>query len=66
MRTKKYNWFKFLSILAVYLTISNSIKSQTYLLLDRRWYKPAIEIDTVTRENLSNGLFPIHKQDLDT
>lgn len=64
--TKKYPWLKFFSILAIYFTIMCSVKAQTYLLLDRRWYKPAIEVDSVTRENLSNGLFPVYKEDLDT
>ena len=42
------------------------LQSQTFLLLDRRWYKPAIESDTVTHIHLSDGLFPIYKSDLDS
>jgi hypothetical protein len=45
---------------------STAIRAQTYLLLDRKWHKPAIESDTVTRANLSDGLFPIYRQDIDT
>lgn len=45
---------------------SKDSKAQTYLLLDRKWNKPAIESDTVTRTNLSDGFFPIYKQDIGT
>ena len=41
-------------------------KAQTYLLLDRRWYNPAITTDTVTRSQLSDGWFPIYKSELDS
>ena len=40
--------------------------AQKYALLDRRWYRPAILSDTVTRQNLSDGWFPIYKTDLDS
>lgn len=41
-------------------------QSHAYLLLDRRWLKPAVETDTVTATNLSTGFFPIYTKDLDT
>jgi len=48
------------------LFISLTVKSQTFLLLDRRWYKPAVVADSVTRQNLSDGWYPIYKSDLDS
>ena len=66
MPTKKNILLKSFLFFVVCLTVSNSCRAQNYLLLDRRWYKPAIEADTVTRENLSDGLFPIDKRDIDT
>lgn len=50
-------------VLTIFLNLA---KSQTYPLLDRRWYKPAILVDSVTRTNLSDGLYPIYKTELDT
>ncbi len=54
------------SLVMMFLFIYGYSSAQTFLLLDRRWYKPALETDTVTRENLSDGLFPIYRSDLDS
>jgi len=54
----------FLVVSILLLMTSTAIRAQTYLLLDRKWHKPAIESDTVTRANLSDGLFPIYRQDI--
>jgi hypothetical protein len=40
--------------------------AQTFLLLDRKWSKKAVLVDSVTRENLSQGWYPIYKEDLDS
>ena len=45
---------------------SHFCKAQTYLLLDRRWYEPAVITDSVTRGQLSEGWFPIYKTELDS
>ncbi|MFN0081996.1 MAG: hypothetical protein ACKVOM_05710 [Ferruginibacter sp.] len=46
--------------------IFSEIKSQDFLLMDRRWYKPAVSTDTVTKNNLSEGFYPIYVGDLDS
>jgi hypothetical protein len=48
------------------LPIATSCFSQTYALLDRRWYKEVVLTDTITRQNLSDGWFPVYKQDIDS
>ena len=53
-------------IIFILVGINQTVKSQAFLLLDRRWYNPAENTDSVTRQNLSDGLFPIYKQELDT
>jgi hypothetical protein len=50
---------KFSLLLVCVLLLSSIAKSQTYILLDRRWYKPAILVDSVTRTNLSDGWYPV-------
>ncbi len=42
------------------------VNAQRFLLLDRRWDKQAVLTDSVTRQNLSDGWYPIYKEDLDT
>jgi hypothetical protein len=46
--------------------IHNTAKAQTFLLLDRRWDKEAVFTDSVTRQILSDGWYPIYQEDLDT
>ena len=46
--------------------IYNTVKAQTFLLLDRRWYKAAVFTDSVTHQNLSDGWYPIYHEELDT
>jgi hypothetical protein len=58
--SKKIIFFLFLSC------ISLCAISQTFALLDRRWEKPVIISDTITKEYLNQGLYPIYKEDLDT
>lgn len=53
-------------IFLLLISMTSSVYGQRFLLLDRKWHKPAIEADTVTRDDLSDGLFPIYRQDLDT
>src|SRR5689334_3033882 len=43
-----------------------SVKAQTFILLDRRWSKEATLTDSVTHQNLSDGWYPIYKEELDT
>jgi hypothetical protein len=43
-----------------------SINAQKFLLLERRWSKDGILTDSVTRQNLSDGWFPVYRADLDT
>lgn len=50
----------------IFLVIYININAQSYLLLDRRWDKEAILTDSVTRQNLSDGWYPIYKEELDT
>lgn len=56
----------FFLLFLVFHIFSTSSNCQTYAMLDRRWYKPAILSDSVTRNNLSEGLFPIYKVELDS
>lgn len=48
------------------LIFSIAAKSQTFVLLDRSWAKPVQIADTVTRDTLSSGWYPIYKTELDT
>lgn len=54
------------SLISVFMLYGYTTTAQTYALLDRRWYKPAIFTDSITRENLSEGLYPIYISDLDS
>jgi len=58
---KKIFWTIF--ILTIFV---NSVNAQKYLLLDRHWEKPAFVSDSITKADLSIGLLPIYKDDLDT
>jgi hypothetical protein len=40
--------------------------SQDYLLLDRNWKKPATPSNTITKDDINNGRYPIYKEDLDS
>lgn len=50
----------------IFIIFTDFAKAQTYILFDRRWYKPAVLTDSVTRMNLSDGWFPIYKNELDS
>jgi len=50
----------------IFIVFADFAKAQTYILFDRRWYKPAVLTDSVTRMNLSDGWFPIYKNELDS
>ena len=50
-------------VITIFINITDA---QAYLLLDRRWYKPALLTNSVTRANLSDGWYPIFKNDLDS
>lgn len=56
-------------ILFVFIFIS-AIKSelfcQTFTLLDRRWYKPALFSDSISRNDLSEGWYPVYTAELDS
>jgi hypothetical protein len=57
---------KFILLLCILQALCLSSKTQTFLLLDRRWSKEAFLTDSVTRQDLSNGWYPIYKEELDT
>lgn len=54
----------FLLLLIQFLTAG--CYAQNFLLLDRKWSRDAIVVDTVTRQNLSDGWYPIYRESLDT
>jgi len=56
---------RFIFLIITLLTITPA-KSQKILLLDRKLQHLAKAVDTVTRQDLSDGLFPIFLQDLDS
>jgi hypothetical protein len=60
-RMKKAFWIFF--VLGIFV---NSVNAQKYLLMDRHWGKPALLSDSITKADLSIGLLPIYKNDLDT
>lgn len=49
------------------LFISLSVTAQSgYVLLERGWYRPAKFTDTLAREDIKAGYFPIHADQLDS
>ena len=48
------------------LDFSSIVKSQTFVMLDRHWVKEALLTDSVTREDLSDGWYPVYKTELDS
>lgn len=57
---------KIILIVITFIATNNFCDAQTYILLDRTWQKPAILTDTITKEHLNKGLYPIYKSDIDT
>ena len=57
---------KYIVFIFILMIIQFQADAQTFLLIDRRWYQPAIQTDTVSREQLTEGWFPIYKTDLDS
>jgi hypothetical protein len=57
---------KIILLICILQYIHTTLKSQTFLLLDRRWNKDAVFTDSVTRQNLSDGWYPIFQDELDT
>ena len=57
---------KIVFLIFILLTFESTTYAQTFILLDRHWGKKAILTDSVTRENLSNGWYPIYKDELDS
>ena len=53
-------------LILVLQTIICTANAQNFLLLDRKWNKKAILTDSVTRENLSQGWYPIYREELDS
>ena len=50
----------------IFVLLGHQATAQTYALLDRRWHKEAILTDTITRQNLTDGWFPVYKNDIDS
>jgi hypothetical protein len=55
-----------LFFIIAFLDILSIAKSQTFVMLDRRWIKTAQLTDSVTRNNLSDGWFPVYNAELDS
>ena len=53
-------------LLIIYSLIITTAKSQKFLLLDRKLQYISKVADTVTRQDLSDGLFPMYLKDLDS
>jgi hypothetical protein len=53
-------------VVVLLLGAIQSVQAQNFVLLDRRWTKPVILTDSVTRANLSDGWYPIYRSELDT
>jgi hypothetical protein len=57
--------------LKIFLTIImflsvHVLDAQPYILLDKKFSKPIIQKDSITDEDLNNGLFPVDKNNLDS
>lgn len=50
----------------IFICACRQATAQQYTLLDRRFDKAAKEVDTVTRQNLSEGWFPVLTSELDS
>jgi hypothetical protein len=57
---------RIITLVVVFQALYLCSNAQTFLLLDRKWSKKAILVDSVTREYLSQGWYPIYKADLDS
>ena len=57
---------KIILLICLFQCLDTNINAQSYLLLDRHWDKSAILTDSVTRQNLSDGWYPMYKDELDT
>jgi len=53
-------------LLIAFCFLLTTAKGQKFLLLDRKLQNISKAVDTVTRQNLSDGLFPIFRNDLDS
>lgn len=57
---------KYLFLIALLTFAALSGKSQNYILLDRKWKEAGTITDSVNKEDISKGKFPIFLQDLDS
>lgn len=58
--------YKIGKLLMLMLLLPALCAAQKYALIDRGWQKPVMFVDTVTKEQLKKGWYPIYTNEMDT